>query len=154
MHTRVSLNVAVIDRDDASNLRSGSKDFYYLAGLHGETDQRTSAFALLGGLNQSELTGFSARTDIYRVTGSARHRFVERWTGLLDGTYIAARSPEDALAMGLQYNRAEFLVGGEFEWMPTAVLSFTTGMVSYNDERFVGRDTRELVARVRLSRTF
>jgi hypothetical protein len=154
LETRVSLNGSLIDRDDPLNPLHGSRDLYYLAGLHGETRERESTMALLLGLNQSELTGFTNETtDLFRVVGTGRHRVAPEWTVLLDGSYTGASSHESA-QNGPHYTRVEALGGVELEWRATTTLALTGGVIDYADERFPTRDSRELVARLRVSRNF
>lgn len=153
--SRVSLNASVIDREDPVNPQSGSRDLYLLGGLHGESASRETTGSVLLGVNRSELTGFSdATTNLYRFVATGRHRVAPQWIANLDGSLTAARSPEEAGEMGLDYDRSELLGGGEYEWMATTTIGFTAGVVSYADHRFEGHDTRELVARLRVSRSF
>jgi hypothetical protein len=152
--TRLSLNASMVDRDDPLNPQRGTKDMYYLAGFNGETDTRESTAALLFGLNQSELTGFTdEKTNLVRVVGAARHRLTTEWSVLADANYTKAAS-DDASTTGPRYNRLEGLGGAELEWRATTIVTLTGGMIKYSDERFPNRDTRELVARLRVSRTF
>jgi hypothetical protein len=152
--TRVSLNGSLIDRDDPLNPQNGSRDMYYLAGIHGETPERASSGALLLGLNQSELTGFpNESTTLLRVVGSGRYRVAPQWALLLDGGYITATS-DQLSTNGPSYSRVEGLGGVELEWMTTTTVTLTGGVIDYADERFPTRDTRELVARLRVSRNF
>jgi hypothetical protein len=152
--TRVVLNASMVDRDDPLNPLRGSKDMYYLAGLNGETDTRESTAALLFGLNQSKLTGFAAETtDLIRIVGAARHRLTTEWSVLADGNYTKATSDE-ASQNGPRYTRLEALGGAELEWRATTIVTLTAGTINYADVRFPNRDTRELVARLRVSRTF
>jgi hypothetical protein len=77
-----------------------------------------------------------------------------RWAARFDGSLISAHSPDVATAPGPRYTRSEALGGGEFAWRDDASVTFSAGVVSYADRRTPGLDTRELVARVRLSRAF
>jgi hypothetical protein len=153
--TALNLNASILDRDDAANPLAGSRNLYYLAGIQAHGADRRSGFGVHYGLNQSELTGVpGASTDFHRVAANVRVPLADRWTATLDGIGTAARSPDDAGALGLRYDRQDLMAGSEFEWMPTFVVVVTAGMTSYTDHLFPARDTRELVARVRLSRTF
>jgi hypothetical protein len=71
-----------------------------------------------------------------------------------DGSYLGARSPDSPLAPGPRYTRTEALGGGEFQWRQDLGVTFTAGLVSYADRRNPALSTHELVARIRLSRTF
>jgi hypothetical protein len=127
---------------------------YYLAGFNGETDTRESTAALLFGLNQSELTGFvGEKTDLIRVVGAGRHQLTPEWAVLADANYTKATSDE-ASATGPRYSRLEGLAGVELEWRQTTTVTFTAGTIDYSDVRFPNRDTREVVARLRVSRNF
>ncbi|HUF76657.1 MAG TPA: hypothetical protein VMM35_10280 [Longimicrobiales bacterium] len=153
--TRLSLNASVINRDDDFNTASGSRDLYLLGGVHGETDSRESMGALLFGVNRSELTGFAnVVTNLYRATANGRHRVAPQWVATFDGAYTAARSPVEAGAMGVGYNRMELLGGAEFEWQGHTTVGFTTGLINYADQLDASRNTRELLARLRVSRSF
>jgi hypothetical protein len=153
--TRLTLNASVVNREDPRNPQSGSEDLYLLGGVHAETPGESSTGSLLFGYNTSELTGFAnASTDIIRVAGSARHRLATEWVGILDGSYTMASSPVAAGDLGVDYNRVEALGGVEYTWRATTVIGITGGMISYTDNLFSGRDTREVIARLRVSRTF
>jgi hypothetical protein len=153
--TRLSLNASMVNRDDPVNPLSGSEDLYLLGGLHAETVDQETQGSLLLGYNSSELTGLAnASTDIIRVAGNGRYRFAPEWAATLDGSYAMAESPEGAGDFGVDYNRFELLGGGEYEWRATTVIGLTAGVISYTDNLFAGRDTRELIARLRVSRTF
>ena len=153
--TRLSLNVSVVNREDPLNPQSGSEDLYLLGGLHAETQSQTSSGSLLLGYNTSELTGFAnTSTDIVRLATNGRHRLATEWVGTLDGSYTTASSPEAAGDLGVDYSRVEAAAGVEYEWRFTTVIGITAGVISYTDNLFSGRDTRELIARLRVSRTF
>lgn len=155
LRTRLVGNVSLIDREDAVNSAIDSKERYYMGGVQGETPSRSTEGSLMVGLNRSDLTGLGAgATDFHRVTAYLRRAITPRWSGILDGTLSGARSDAATPESGLHYDRSELLVGGEFAWTPLAVLSFTGGVASYTDALLTDRDTRELVARVRMSRSF
>ena len=65
-----------------------------------------------------------------------------------------ALSPETAGEFGLDYNRIEALAGAEYEFRATTLVGLTFGVIDYTDNLFANRDTRELIARLRVSRTF
>lgn len=155
VRTRLNLNVSLTDRDDPANPVNGSRDRYYLGGVDAEAENRGTEATLLYGLNRSTLTGFEdARTDFYRVVANLRQRLGARLRGMLDATYTAARSPEASGELGLEYDRLELLVGGEWEWAPSAFVVVSGGVISYSDARSPERDTRERVVRIRLNRLF
>jgi hypothetical protein len=111
--------------------------------------------ALLLGFNTSELTGLAnSKTDIIRLAANGRHRLAPEWVAMADGSFTTASSPAGAGELGIGYDRFELLGGAEYEWRTTTVIGLTAGFVSYTDNLFAGRDTRELIARVRVSRTF
>lgn len=152
--TRLSLNGSLIDRSDPLNTLHGSRDLYYLAGLHGETPDRVSTMALLVGLNQSELTGFANETtNLFRVVGTGRRQVATDWSLLFDGTYTGASSDELS-QNGPSYTRLEALGGVELLWQATTTLALTGGVIDYADERVPTRDSRELIVRLRVSRNF
>ncbi|MBI4521540.1 MAG: hypothetical protein HY701_11940 [Gemmatimonadetes bacterium] len=153
--TRLNLNVSAINRDDPANPLVESRDRYYLGGIQGETSDRTSELNLLYGLNQSELLGYeNAKTDFHRLVANGRQLIRPRLTALLDLSRTSAKSPEAAEEFGLDYNRTEFLVGGEFEWTPASFITLTGGIVDYSDSRFPTLDTKEVVTRLRVNRSF
>jgi hypothetical protein len=153
--TRLTLNASMVSRDDPRNPQAGSEDLYLLGGVHAETVVESSSGSLLVGYNTSELTGFAnASTDIVRVAGNGRHRFAPEWVATLDGSYTMASSPAAAGDLGVDYNRVEALGGVEYEWRTTTVIGLTGGVISYTDDLFAGRDTREVIVRLRVSRTF
>lgn len=153
--TALNLNASLLDRDDAANPLSGSRNLYYLGGVQAYSADRRSGLGMHYGLNRSELTGLpGASTDFHRVAAHLRYPLSERWAATLDGTGTAARSPEEAAELGLHYNRLDVAAGSEFHWLPSVVVIVSAGMASYSDHRFPERDTREILARVRLSRTF
>ena len=155
LRTRVNLNVSVVNRDDPANPQSESRDRYILAGLQGETPDRASSFTLMYGLNTSQLVAFpDADTDFHRVTGNGLYLFRPRWTATLDGSYTTASSAGQASGMGLAYDRTELLAGAEFEWTPASFVTLLGGIVSYKDQIDPDRDTREIVVRLRVHRTF
>jgi hypothetical protein len=152
--TRLSLNGSLIDREDPLNTLHGSRDLYYLAGVHGETPERESTLALLFGLNQSELTGFdNETTNLFRVVGTGRHLVATDVSLLFDGSYTGAGSDELSQS-GPSYTRLEGLGGVEYVWRATTMLTLTGGVIDYADERVPTRDSRELVVRLRVSRNF
>jgi hypothetical protein len=153
--TRLSLNASIIDRDDPENALSGSKDLYLLGGLYAETEDRESTGSVLLGMNTSELTGVpDSKTDIFRLAASGRHRLTTEWAGTADGSYTIASSSDATGPSGLDYNRIELLGGAEYEWRISTLVGLTLGMISYTDNLFPTRDTRELIARLRVSRSF
>jgi hypothetical protein len=154
-NTRLSLNATIVDRDDPQNLLSGSKDLYLLGGLHAATEDEESTGSVLVGMNTSELTGVaSSQVDIFRLAANGRHRLTTEWSATADGSYTVASSPDGAGASALDYNRIELLGGAEYEWRISTVVGLTVGMISYTDNLFPTRDTRELIARLRVSRAF
>ena len=60
----------------------------------------------------------------------------------------------DAGDFRVDYNRMDLMGGAEFEWMISTTIGFTGGVVSYVDNAYAGRDTREVIARLRVSRSF
>lgn len=155
MRTRLRANVSTIDRSDPANPLSETRDRYYLGGVEGESEDGGSRYSVLYGLNTTELLGFEgAETDFHRIAAEVRQRLRPRWTATLDGTLTAARSPDEAAELGLDYDRVEVLVGGEFEWTRSAFVTLSAGISDYGDARFPGRDTRELVTRLRLHQSF
>ena len=153
--TRLNLNLATISRNDPANPTVESSDRYYLGGFQGSSVDRTSDFTLMYGLNTTELLAFTdAKTNFHRVVGNFRYLVRPQWTAMFDGTYTGARSPQTAAIDGLQYNRAEFLIGGQFEWTAASLVTLTAGLVSYADERFPTSNTREVVTRLRVHRAF
>jgi hypothetical protein len=155
LRTRLSLNGSLLERADPSNRIGDTRDVYLLGGVQAENAIRSTEFALMLGTNRTELTGVPGGTsDFQRVIATGRHRVAPRLAALLDGNYVAARSPEAAAALGMHYDRLELLGGGEFEWASAAVLSLTGGVVSYQDQRFSGLDSREILVRLRMSRAF
>jgi hypothetical protein len=132
-----------------------TRDLYYLAGIQGETPDRVMDLSLLVGQNRSDFPGLEGgRTTFDRLVFAGRRQVAPRWAARFDGSLIAARSPESATAPGPRYTRTEALGGGEFAWREDAAVTFSAGVVSYADRRTPGLDTRELVARIRLSRAF
>jgi hypothetical protein len=155
LRTRVSLNGSWISRSDPRNPLGDTRDLYYLAGIQAETPDRDTDVSLMAGQNRSDFPGIEGgRTTFDRLVLAARRQFTPRWAARLDGTWTGARSPDDATAPGPRYTRTEALGGGEWTWRDDAAVTFTAGVVSYADQRTPGLDTRELVARVRLSRAF
>jgi hypothetical protein len=151
---RLTINSSLVQRNDPLNSAADIRDLYFLGGVQGETPERTSEYALLFGLNRSELTGQdSARTDFRRAVATARHHLSERFAVLFDGTYTGARTPGNSVT-GLQYNRTELLAGAEYEWMPASILSLNGGVITYSDQRTPSNNTRQLIFRVSLSRAF
>lgn len=155
LRTRLNLNLSSIDREDPATPSSETRDRYYLGGVDGETTNGDSRFSVMYGLNTTELLGFEgATTDFHRITADVRQRLRPRWTATLDGSLMIARSPEEAGDLGLEYDRHEFLLGGEYEWTAASFVTLTAGFVRYSDALFPDRDTRELVTRLRVHRAF
>lgn len=155
LETRVSLNGSWVERSDAANPVADTRDLYYLAGLQGETPSRALSFSVLAGQNRSDLPALlEGRTVFDRLAASGRRRLNERWAVRFDGGVTAARSPASATAPGPRYTRMEALGGGEWTWRQDALVTLTAGVVTYDDRRTPGLNTRELVARIRLSRAF
>jgi hypothetical protein len=155
LRTRLSLNGSWVTRSDPANPVADTRDLYYLAGIQAETPERTADVSLLFGQNRSDFPGITDGGTTYdRVTATGRRRISERWTARLEGGLVVARSPEDAGAPGPRYTRAEALGGGEFAWTEEARVSVDAGVVTYTDRRASGRDTRELLLRVRMSQAF
>jgi hypothetical protein len=155
LQTRVSLNGSWVARSDPANPVADTRDLYYLAGVQGETPSRNTSFSLLAGQNRSEFPGLAdGRTTFDRLVAAGRRQLTDRWAVRFDGGITAARSPESATAPGPRYTRTEALGGGEWTWRQDALVTLTAGVVTYADRRTPGLDTRELVARVRLSRAF
>lgn len=153
--TRVSLNGSWVERSDPANPVADTRDLYLLAGIQGETESRGTVFSLLAGQNRSDFPGIpDGRTTFDRLTASGRRQVSERWAVRFDGGITAARSPAAAAVATPRYTRTEALGGGEFAWRPDALITLTAGVVTYADRRAPGLDTRELVARIRLSRAF
>lgn len=154
-HTRVSVNGSWVERSDPANPIADTRDLYFLAGIQGETESRGTMFSLLAGQNRSDLPGLpDGRTTFDRLTATGRRQLNERWAVRFDGGLTAARSPAAASVATPRYTRTEALGGGEFAWRRDALITLTAGVITYSDRRVPGLDTRELVARVRLSRTF
>lgn len=155
LKTRVSLNGSWLRRSDPANPLGDTRDLYYLAGIQGETADRETDFSLLAGQNRSEFPGLDGgRTTFDRLVVAGRRQLSPRWAARFDGGLVAARSPSDATVPGPRYTRTEALGGGEFTWSEALGVVFSAGVVSYADRRTPALDTRELVARVRLSRAF
>ena len=153
--TRLSLNGSWVQRRDPANPAGDTRDLYYLAGIQGETLDRAMDLSLLAGQNRSEFPELDGgRTTFDRLVAAGRRQLAPRWAARFDGSFTHARSPESATAPGPRYTRTEALGGGEFTWREDATVTFTAGVVSYRDRRTPGLDTRELVARIRLSRAF
>jgi hypothetical protein len=112
-------------------------------------------FSLLAGQNRTDFPGLEGgRTVFDRLVLAGRRKLGPRWAARFDGAFTGARSPDLATAPGPRYTRTEALGGGEFNWRDDVGVTFSAGVVSYADRRVPGLDTRELVARVRLSRAF
>jgi hypothetical protein len=153
--TRVSLNGSWVARSDDANPVGDTRDLYYLVGLQGETPDRVMDFSVMAGQNRSELPGLAnGRTTFDRLVLGGRRQLDPRWAVRFDGSYLGARSPDSPLAPGPRYTRTEALGGGEFQWRQDLGVTFTAGLVSYADRRNPALSTHELVARIRLSRTF
>lgn len=155
LRTRLSLNGSWLRRSDPANPLGDTRDLYYLAGIQGETAGRVTDFSLLAGQNRTDFPGLNGgRTVFDRLVVAARRQIDPRWAARFDGALTAARSPDLATAPGPRYTRTEALGGGEFTWTEQVGVTFSAGVVSYADHRTPALDTRELVARIRLSRTF
>ncbi|HET7231649.1 MAG TPA: hypothetical protein VFJ16_16685 [Longimicrobium sp.] len=153
--TRLSLNGSWVSRGDPANPVADTRDLYYLAGIQGETPDRAMDLSLLAGQNRSDFPGLpDGKTTFDRLVLAARRQIDPRWAARFDGSLLTARSPANAAAPGPRYTRTEALGGGEWTWRRDASVIFTAGVVSYTDRRVPGMDTRELVARIRLSRAF
>lgn len=153
--TDLLLNVSFMKRDDDENPGVGTSNLFFLGGVRGETFERDGEFSFLYGLNRSELTGFDdATTTFHRAMANLKRPFSPTLAGTLDGTLTLARSPESSEVVGIDYNRVEVMVGGEWEWQSTSLVTFGVGMVNYSDSRFEDRDTREFLTRLRVSRSF
>jgi hypothetical protein len=151
--TRLNLSTTLVKREDPSNPTVGSNDVYFLGGVAGQNDLTQAAVTV--GFNKSDLTGFSsANTNIFRVVGTGRREVAANWAALFDGGYTKASSPVAAASLGADYKRIELIGGAEYEWATAATVSLNAGMVSYTDNRFTGRDTREMLVRLRVSRAF
>jgi hypothetical protein len=155
LRTRLSLNGSWVARSDPANPVGDTRDLYYLAGIQGETLDRVTDASLLVGQNRSDFPGLAGgRTTFDRLVLAGRRQLTPRWAARFDGALTAARSPASATAPGPRYTRTEALGGGELTWREDASVTFSAGVVSYADRRTPGLDTRELVARIRLSRAF
>jgi hypothetical protein len=155
IRTRINTNLAVVNRADPSNPLVESRDRYVLTGVQGETPSRSSALSLMYGLNQTELVNVpNATTDFHRIVANGRHQLAPRWVATLDGTWTGARSPVAAGAAGLEYDRSELMGGAEFEWTAASFVTLLAGVVDYADGRVPGRDTQEIVVRLRVHRKF
>lgn len=155
LRTRLSLNGSWISRGDDANPLGDTRDLYYLLGVQGETQDRATDFSVLAGQNRTDFPGLqNGRTTFDRLVLAARRQIDPRWAARFDGSLTAARSDDDATAPGPRYTRTEALGGGEFQWRQDTAVTFTAGVVSYSDKRVSSLDTRELVARIRLSRAF
>jgi hypothetical protein len=155
LRTRLTLNGAYVSRSDPANPFAASRDLYYLGGIQGETVARTTDFSLL--LGQSRATIPAAEhggSVVQRALAMGRHRLTARWKARVDGAVTAASSSPVAGAPGPRYLRTETTGGGEFAWTGDAVVSFGAGVITYADRRDSGMDTREVVARLRVSRAF
>jgi len=155
LRTRLSLNGSWLSRSDDANPVSDTRDLYYLLGIQGETQDRETDFSFLAGQNRTDFPGLqNGRTTFDRLVVAARRQIDPHWSARFDGSLTAANSPDDATAPGPRYTRTEALGGGEFKWREDTAVTFTAGVVSYSDRRASSLDTRELVARIRLSRAF
>lgn len=153
--TRLSLNGSWIQRSDPANPFGDTRDLYYLAGIQAETPDRVMDLSLLAGQNRSKFGGVpDGSTTFDRLVLAGRREIDPRWSARFDGALTTARSPDSFTAPGPRYTRTEALGGGEFKWREDAVVTFTAGVVSYHDRRTPALNTRELVARIRLSRAF
>jgi len=155
LRTRLSVNANWLRRSDPANPLADTRDLYYLAGIQGETADRVTDFSLLAGQNRTDYPGLDGgRTVFDRLVVAGRRQLDPRWAARFDGAVTAAHSPESGVAPGPRYTRTEALGGGEFAWRENVGVTFTAGVVSYDDAQTNALDTRELVARIRLSRTF
>jgi hypothetical protein len=151
---RLNLNVTAINRDDPSNPIVDSKDRYFIFGFEGETPSRQNRYNLMYGINTTELTTVaSSKTTFGRLVGNVQALVAPRWTATLDGTYTTASSA-DQTAQGLDYARRELLGGAQFEWTEASFVTLTAGVVSYADQLVPTRNTRELVTRLTVHRSF
>lgn len=153
--TRVSLNGSWVRRADDMNPLGDTRDLYYLAGIEGETLDRGTAVSFLAGQNRSDFPRIEGGSTVFdRLVVAGRRQLTPRWAARLDGAATIARSPDEATAPGPRYTRTEATGSGEFAWREDMGITFTAGVVSYADRRTPALDTRELVARIRLSRAF
>ncbi|HKP75221.1 MAG TPA: hypothetical protein VJT67_06725, partial [Longimicrobiaceae bacterium] len=153
--TRLSLNGSWVQRSDDANPVGDTRDLYYLVGLQGETPDRVTDLSVLVGQNRSDFPGIAGgRTTFDRLVLTGRRQIDPRWAARFDGSFLSAHSPASVTSPGPRYTRTEALGGGEFQWRRDLGITFTGGIVSYSDRRVPGLNTRELVARIRLSRTF
>jgi len=153
--TRLSLNGSWVRRSDDANPLGDTRDLYYLGGIQAETQDREMDVSLLAGQNRTDFPGLEGgRTVFDRLVLAARRQIDPRWSARFDGTLTTARSPESATAPGPRYRRTEALGGAEWTWRRDTGITLTAGVVSYDDRRTDTLDTRELVARLRLSRAF
>lgn len=153
--TRVSLNGSLVERSDPANPVADTRDLYFLAGVQGETESRSTTVSLLAGQNRADFPGLpDGRTTFDRLVAAGRRQLNDRWAVRFDGGITAARSPASAATAGPRYTRTEALGGGEWAWRPDALVSLTAGVITYADRRNPGLDTRQLVMRIRLSRAF
>ena len=153
--TRLNTNVSLVDRKDPSNLQVESRDRYYLGGVQGQNQARTNQYMLMYGLNSSQLTAIAnSKTNFHRIVGNVRYLVAPQWTSTFDGTYTKAESPVVAGVNNLQYNRGEFMLGGEFEWTASSFVSFTAGLTNYSDIRAPTQNTKEFVTRLHVHRAF
>ncbi|HEV7591466.1 MAG TPA: hypothetical protein VGO40_25350, partial [Longimicrobium sp.] len=155
LRTRLSLNGSWVARRDPLDPVGDTRDLYYLAGIQGETQDRATDFSFLAGQNRSSFPGLAGgRTTFDRLVVAAWRRISPSWAARFDGAATAARSPASPTAPGPRYTRTEALGGGELTWREDLGVTFSAGVVSYADRRTPGLNTRELVARIRLSRAF
>lgn len=155
LRPRLTFNTSLIERTDAVNALGDTRDMYYLGGVQAESRNQLSQYALLFGINKAELTSQpSSNTDFRRILATVRHNFNERFTGLLDATGTDASSPTATNGLGLRYSRMELLGGGEYAHNAASILTLTGGLVSFDDERAPGNNTKEVLVRLRMSRTF
>lgn len=152
---RLNLNVTTINRDDPSNPAVDSQDRYVLFGVEGETSSRASRYNLMYGLNTTELSSVpGSKTNFGRLVGNVRWLVAPRWTATMDGTYSSASSDDRTAQFGLNYARRELLGGAQFEWTEASFVTLTAGVVSYADQLVPTRNTRELVTRLTVHRSF
>lgn len=150
LRTRLLINTSFIERADPENTAGDTRDLYYLGGIQAETAERTSDISVMYGMNNSEI-GASGTTDFKRLLVSGRHQLSERLAALLDINHTNATSND---AAGVRYGRSELLGGGEFEIMSATLLTFTAGVISYDDDNDNDMNSKETVVRVNLRRAF
>jgi hypothetical protein len=156
VRTRVHLNAAFIEREDRFRRAAGTRDLYLLGGVQVESLDRGSEVSVMLGGNRAEVPtpasdGIATQR---RVLASGRHRLTEAWLARFDGSLTAATSGAGSAPAGSRYRRGEAVAGGEWTWRRDTILSFGAGVVSFADHVGGATDTRELVAQLRMSRSF